>query len=412
MKFIQRIDAETDDIVLAQAMKEYSYMLQLSALFVNLRPKWRLFSVIQFIVYYLLAIFFLITLLITATEWENDINNTTQAIHIAGFTIVVLIILTEFSVKRADFVDYLRIAANNYYIYSDGFQSKYATKWKKDIRKMKIMVLIFLPLYYLFCAFTAIYLAPIIDDLQGFTIKESYINSIYTRLPVPLVLPFEVNNNALHYLAFTMEVIMAVLLASVVAGADLALIFYGQDIAIQLKLLKESVQEIENRAFYQYKEINGNNKVKNLKQLYKDEKFMKIINKCIKQNVEHHKIICHAFDIMYTLSKWPTAAAFMVGSAVIALSLFSIVSTGRIASQLFSMELLLIEIGNMFIICWIGQQLTDLSAGLSYELYNTNWMQWNKSCKMSVLIFRERLKRPLNMSAGGLTPINMETFGT
>lgn len=39
-------------------------------------------------------------------------------------------------------------------------------------------------------------------------------------------------------------------------------------------------------------------------------------------------------------------------------------------------------------------------------------MRWNKSCKLSLLIVKERFKVPLELKAGGLKALNRDTLGS
>ncbi|KAK9502753.1 hypothetical protein O3M35_011463 [Rhynocoris fuscipes] len=395
--------------------REYSYLLQVGGLFLNLRPKWRYLSILQLVIYFTIPIYFMYFAIKTTFAWGDDLNNVATIIHYTTLLLITVIVLVTFIYYRGRLIDIIRITSNNYYTYKDGFQSSKEEMWKKRDRKIKIMLIVAVPLYFSLCVFVGLVIAPNLDANKRMSSNSDYINNIYMKSPVPLVYPYIVDSQAKHYLSMLSQMLAGMVIALVIAGADLALIFFSLGVGFQMNILRDAIQNIDNRALKVFNQIyKEDSKKKTMKELYDDERFMKLIDWCIKQNVEHHKIIARGFDHIYSLAKWPLGAAFLFGSVVIAFSLFTAVASenSRMSSQLLSLMLLGAEVWNMVMICYIGQQLTDVSAGIYDDLYNIKWRNWNRKCALSIMIFKERLKKPLVLLAAGLTPINMEMFGT
>ncbi|XP_073979143.1 odorant receptor 46a-like [Rhodnius prolixus] len=102
---------------------------------------------------------------------------------------------------------------------------------------------------------------------------------------------------------------------------------------------------------------------------------------------------------------------FLIAALIVALSLYITVS-GKIqmTHQLLSLMVLFTEICDEFIVCWLGQQISDLSNYLFHQFYNINWFHWDKSCKSSIMIARERYKQPMVLTGGGMIATNFSTF--
>lgn len=59
---------------------------------------------------------------------------------------------------------------------------------------------------------------------------------------------------------------------------------------------------------------------------------------------------------------------------------------------------------------YLGNEIKDFSDGLSFCLYESNWMVQTESCQKLFLIVVERLKKPHELTIFKLFPLNMEFF--
>ncbi|KAK9502721.1 hypothetical protein O3M35_011435 [Rhynocoris fuscipes] len=411
MDFFERIDAESDELVMSTVRSEYGFMLQIGGLFANLRPKWRMLSIMQFFIYTGTVTIHLVFFIKTLTLNYKDMNSAIQTLHYGSFVSMTFAILISFPLNRPVFVNLIKIIGNNYYTYSDGLKSDQVDKWNRDIRKIKIILLLLIPLYLFFCAISLLFISPLIDSYTNVQISnETYSNGIYMKLPVQLWYPFIIDNSFTHLLALCSQVCTSSVVASVLACADLLMLFLSQGLAVQLKILRHSIQNTETRAMKLYNDKFGklNNDEK-----YTNENYMKMINFCIKENVQHHLVLLKAFNCWYLLLKWPAAYVLLESSLIIALSLLGFVmGKAKIGAQLVSLLLLVAEVASMALMCFVGQQMTDLSEGMLDDFYNLNWMRWNKSCQLSLRIVKEYLKNPLDVKAGGLKTLNRDTFAS
>ncbi|KAK9498286.1 hypothetical protein O3M35_002955 [Rhynocoris fuscipes] len=337
-------------------------MLQIGTAFVNLRPKWWLISIVQ-VLSYLAFIFYFEYLLITTTIiFSEDLNSANESAHFCVLGILMLIIIVNYPLKRRNFIDLMRIVAKNYFQYNDGYKSDSVERWKKNTQKLKSRMLVLVTGYFIVVLTVKIFIAPLIDQYQGYD-TDDYIKGVYMKLPIPLWLPYQIDGLAKKLATLGTEAIGGSMLISVIIGADLILIFQSVDIILQMRILRDSIKHLETRAMLLYNQWNGTtyNPDEGCKLRRGDPSFMKALNYCIKQNAQHHRIISRAFYNIYDLGSVPLAAAFLIGSAIIALSLFNFATSKlRIGPQIFSLMLLVAEVCNMALICFVGQELSDL----------------------------------------------------
>lgn len=168
MEFIERSYAIEGDEVVKTVLTNYSYLLEAGALFLNLRPKWRRFSLFQIILYFTTMVYFIIILAITTVRLADDTSAASQSGHFAALAVIVICILITYTLKRDKLVDLMTIVGNDYYQYSDSFKSAKLEKWKKNLQKMKLIVIIVIPIYFRVVISLILVIGPWVDELQGY----------------------------------------------------------------------------------------------------------------------------------------------------------------------------------------------------------------------------------------------------
>nr|XP_024214894.1 odorant receptor 33a-like [Halyomorpha halys] len=102
----------------------------------------------------------------------------------------------------------------------------------------------------------------------------------------------------------------------------------------------------------------------------------------------------------------------MAGTIVIALSLLSSGSGIELPGTTIASALLCFaEVGFMYLFSVFSQHITDLSLDLRFTMYSTKWYYCNKSTAQSIAIFQTMTLKPMTLTAGGIVPANMDTFG-
>lgn len=61
-------------------------------------------------------------------------------------------------------------------------------------------------------------------------------------------------------------------------------------------------------------------------------------------------------------------------------------------------------------ICYFGTLLVEHTNKLTCALYNCNWMEQDQTFRKTLIIFMERSQKTNIILAGGMVPINLQTF--
>ncbi|BES96344.1 Odorant receptor [Nesidiocoris tenuis] len=394
--------------------REYGYLLYFGGIFLNMEPKMVIFSAIQSIVYLAANFFYLVVFLVTAIK-SPTLVGLSQQLNLFSLAAISIAVYCTGLNNRANMTRQFQIFADDFYDYGSTFVNKYESKWKNDLQKFKWIILIAIP-SYLFIIGIFMLLANWIDAMLGYAADDvDYEGEIYQRTPMKLWHPFYIDNVYKRAIATIGQCIVALALSMSLGAADVMMLILGRTVSLQLRILCLATVNMDLRALNMYKEItHGLQPSKDPIERAKD----KILDECyrmaIKQLVEHHLIIQEFCDLYYQLAKWPAGFAVLNGSIMIAMSiLVVIVGTGdRPSTYIIAGLLLIAEITSMWLLCETGQQVHGWSEELYSSLYEFDWPNIGKSNRKMILIFKEKIKNPLVMMAGGLTPINRGTFGT
>ncbi|XP_073979139.1 uncharacterized protein [Rhodnius prolixus] len=401
---------DQDQHIYDTAKRELWYFGQIGGTFINLQPKWKRYSILQLVIYFIILVYHvgLLGKTVILSLENHDIATIAMSVHIFTLGIVIIMILINMSKHRENVSIFLKNINTEWYNYGDRTTTNLQQELNLESKKFKIKLLTAIPSYLIVMAIAWI-VVPSLDQYQGE--KETYENGIYKKTPMPMWFPYLIDNNFKYLLSVASQASFTFVVCVISTAAIVSMIFFTLDLITQLKILNHSIRSIEERARILYEENGGKFKEKALNSDKEIAAYSKIINYCIQQNVEHHKVIIESFDAMVTITKWPMMFVFIIAALIISLSLFISVS-GRIrfTHQLLSLMMLLAEICIIFILCWLGQQISDQSNYLFHQFYNINWLHWDKSCKSSFLIVRERYKQPMVLSGGGIIAANFSTF--
>lgn len=64
----------------------------------------------------------------------------------------------------------------------------------------------------------------------------------------------------------------------------------------------------------------------------------------------------------------------------------------------------------VFLPCYFGNELTELSNKLSTQIFHSNWILNNECYKTALKLFMENTKKPLKTEAIGMIAMNFATF--
>ncbi|XP_014249191.2 odorant receptor Or2-like [Cimex lectularius] len=224
--------------------------------------------------------------------------------------------------------------------------------WKKEVQQFDRQLIIFITIYFFFVGTVGIG-QPLIDMYQGITLNVSYLRIL------------------IHY-----------------------------------------IENIEGRTLHICKSKYPSFKTPNSsRKLYKNPLFLAEYELCLKQNFEHFNVIREAVKILDGIIRWPMFLAILTFSLVLACALLTLIKGDtRIAPQLLSIMLLLMEAIACAKICEGGERISHLSDEVFSSFYKTKWIHCPHRIKTSMLIIQECSKKPLSIKASGITEINWNLF--
>nr|QNH68042.1 odorant receptor 17 [Apriona germarii] len=60
--------------------------------------------------------------------------------------------------------------------------------------------------------------------------------------------------------------------------------------------------------------------------------------------------------------------------------------------------------------CWFGHNMIASSDNINDAIYMSNWYEAEHSLKKSIMIFMEKCKKPVVLTAGKIFPLSLVTF--
>ncbi|RVE54306.1 hypothetical protein evm_001133 [Chilo suppressalis] len=138
------------------------------------------------------------------------------------------------------------------------------------------------------------------------------------------------------------------------------------------------------------------------------------IRAVLKDCIIHHKSIIRYVSMIESAFSLASALQFMLSVMVlclVGLQFLSIKNPASHAMQIIWMAIyltcMLIEV---FIICWFGDELIWKSRGLVQAAFDGPWLKIEQKDKIFIVIFLERCKRPLRVTAGKIFTLSLDTY--
>ncbi|XP_068622837.1 odorant receptor 46a-like [Battus philenor] len=135
-----------------------------------------------------------------------------------------------------------------------------------------------------------------------------------------------------------------------------------------------------------------------------------ILKKCIK----HHNAILRYVTMIENAFSLASALQFMLSVMVLCLvgvHFFSIENPSSHCMQIMWMAVYLkCMLTEVFILCWFGNELILKSLELRNAAFDSPWVDEDRETKLYIIIFMERCKRPLIVTAGKIFSLSLSTY--
>nr|AQQ73504.1 olfactory receptor 24 [Heliconius melpomene rosina] len=136
-----------------------------------------------------------------------------------------------------------------------------------------------------------------------------------------------------------------------------------------------------------------------------------IISRRFRKILQHHVQIVYFIQKVEDIFSTAIAYQFLISGWIICTSVYRMVDMSPASVQFLSMVLyiscILIQI---FMYCYYGNEVTIESENLTGSAYSMNWLEINLKLRRHVILFMERIKRPIQPLAGRIIPLSNNTF--
>nr|AXY83400.1 putative odorant receptor 20 [Conopomorpha sinensis] len=134
----------------------------------------------------------------------------------------------------------------------------------------------------------------------------------------------------------------------------------------------------------------------------------------LSQCIKHHSSIIRYVSMIEEAFSLASALQFMLSAMVLCLvgvQFLSIENPAGHPMQIMWMAIyltcMLIEV---FILCWFGNELVWKSHELRQAAFDSPWIGLKPKTRKYVILFMERCKRPLRVTAGKIFTLSLETY--
>ncbi|XP_066901165.1 odorant receptor 49a [Halyomorpha halys] len=406
-----REDPEANRLVDAYILKHYYYLLEISGLYHRMDGRTRIFSISQLIIYFFTLSFHLI-LIIKSTIPIYGLNKVlfSQNVHFALLMLMSIIALLSSMWNNLKKFLIHRLLSNDFYDYQEPAvigEDILRSNAKTQLRRLTLV-----PITAALAAGTVLSVSPIVDFKAGtFDFNRTASMLDYHLLYPYGKFPYSVKDGFGYYSAMLGQLACGFLMAVVIGGGGFLFINVSESVILQMKILNNSLDNIESRIDHLYSKLFGKMNSNCMKSLRRDSLYTYCYSECLRKNFEHHQVILKAFNLIKEISSIPIGSAYLTGTIVIALSFISAGSAKELpGTTVGSMLLCAGEISYMFLFSLSGQRIIDLSTELRYKMYNTRWYICSEEIKKSFMIFQEITLKPMTMMVAKVVPANMETF--
>nr|QQL94668.1 olfactory receptor 6 [Adelphocoris suturalis] len=253
-------------------------------------------------------------------------------------------------------------------------------------------------------------LLPVIRGLKGqFTSVTNETAPINKYTPLPVWMPYDCNSVGIFIFTFIFQMVPGCMEYAIINACCILYVGLAQQLSGNLKILANSIRDIHTRALIMF-DNEGGTVSKNTSELYANAHFLKCMNACLNENMEHHVKLIEFFNKFQGVAGFSMLAIFSGTGLIIstaAYSLLLIAQTGGdkelLITNIFVWTFyLLVYTFLLMVYCYYGQEVTDKNDEILPALYETPWLEADLPFRRSVLISMSYCQRSMQLSAMGL----------
>nr|APZ81486.1 olfactory receptor 64 [Adelphocoris lineolatus]QQL94662.1 olfactory receptor 6 [Adelphocoris lineolatus] len=346
-----------------------------------------------------------------------DVELLGQVLCLGTITVIYCIVSIYYIARKTDMDDLITMVGKGFLNYSRGL-----TEQEKTIidRMEKVTHRYAFGSTAMLMAISLVHmgLLPMIRGLKGqFTSITNETAPINKFTPLPVWMPFECNSTRSFVLTFIWQIIPGCMEYAIINACCILYVGLAQQLSGNLEILANSIRDIHTRALIMF-ENDGGILSKITGELYENSHFLKCINACLNENIEHHVKLIEFFNKFQGVAGFSMLAIFSGTGLIIstaAYSLLLIAQTGGDSELLITNAFvwtfyLFVYTFLLTVYCYYGQEVTDKNDALLPALYETPWLEADLPFRRSLLISMSYSQRTMELSAFGLIQSSYATL--
>ncbi|KAK9503451.1 hypothetical protein O3M35_010003 [Rhynocoris fuscipes] len=414
MKFLDDLTSEDSDFAYNAAKEQYGLFTSFSCLYPNFQgTRNRILNSALFIIFSTLVITNSIALCLTLYLSLDDATVAMQTIHFIVMNLIAYTILFTFNYRRKNISRMHHLLGENQQFYDDD-TIKSIDDFRLDLKKKTKIFNIALPVFISVTGMQVICLNPIVDYFSGELGKNIYSkNGVSMNLAIPCWTPFGSNNTFTFLLSMTLQAGDHFVIVSSIVTGNMILFSMSRQIISELTLLISAIKRLQERIKFKYLQLYGRPFNCNLNNKITDKRYHYCYSLCLKENIKHHQRIISLLRDMNITWEWSFFIFFCTSTFSMAMcGILLMFGDGKVTTNINAITMGVIEVFDVFFVCWCGKMMKDLGEELYLHLYETNWIDSTKESARTLLIIMSVSKKPLSLYFNSITrlPANLETF--
>ncbi|XP_059053660.1 odorant receptor 94a-like [Achroia grisella] len=228
-------------------------------------------------------------------------------------------------------------------------------------------------------------LHPTIKHIQGKIIE------------FPVWLPFEYNSNPRYYFAALYIITQTTWEGYANSTIDVLIVFLLVQCKAQISIIRVELQSLVLRSQEEAMELSSD--------------FVSIAERRIKKILIHHSQIVKMAEKIQDIFGYAVFYQLLVAGWILCTSAYRMASVTPVSVEFLSMLMyiscILLQV---FIYCYFGSEVTYESEILTGSVYSMNWLDLPVKLRRTIIIFMERIKRPITPMACYIVPFSNATF--
>ncbi|XP_051153385.1 odorant receptor 67c-like isoform X1 [Leptopilina boulardi] len=320
------------------------------------------------------------------------------------FSITFLINLYQNKNKSEIFTDSIFCFSNTFLV---AFKIAYFNYRKKDV---KFLMKLFLQKQNLPCNIEEAVIYKKFEDKERFIERIFVISSLFTAtlyvflpllskktisLPLNRWNPYSINSKTIFWMTYMNDILTGYFFALTYASLESILTIFLQQIGTHLDIFIDRLLKLQN--------IKQNNVEKI--DIYEQE------SNIIKDCINHHLRIFSMENTLNDIFSLLILCQFFVSILNICTLCFHL-TKAKISSGYFWLLIMLMTCftSQIFIYCFLGEELTRKSISISDEIYNMDWTSLTKQTKEKLMLIMMRSNRPIQFTGASIITLSLETF--